>query len=74
MEKFTNRLTIYRALDKRECLVIIRDNVCKFCIKTDIVTHHLKRLDETFQMRGSQHMVLMRNKLFLSFHQILPLI
>ena len=41
-----------RALVKREYLVIIRDNFCYFCIKTYVVTPHLKRLDETVQMRG----------------------
>ena len=41
-----------RALDKREYLVIIRDNFCKFCIKTYVVSPHLSRLDETVQMRG----------------------
>ena len=40
-----------RALDKRECLVIIiyRDN---FCMKTYDVTPHLNCLNETVQMRG----------------------
>ena len=32
--------------------MIIRDNFCKFCIKTYVVTPHLNRLDETVQMRG----------------------
>ena len=45
-----------RALDKREYLVIIRDNFCSFCIKTYGVTIHLNRLDETVvetvQLRG----------------------
>ena len=41
-----------RALDKREYLVIIRDNFCLFCIKTYDVTSHLNRLDETVRMRG----------------------
>ena len=41
-----------RALDKREYLVISRDNFCLFCIKLYIVTPHLNRLDETVQMRG----------------------
>ena len=41
-----------RALDKREYLVIIRDNFCQFCIKTYVVTSHLNRLDKTVQMRG----------------------
>ena len=41
-----------RALDKREYLVIIRDNFCQFFIKTYVVTLHLNRLDETVQMRG----------------------
>ena len=40
-----------RALDKREYLVIIRDNFSKFCIK-HVVTPHLNRLNETVQMRG----------------------
>ena len=41
-----------RALDKREYLVIIGDNFCKFFIKTYVVTPHLNRLDKTVQMRG----------------------
>ena len=41
-----------RALAKKEYLVIIRDNFCKFCIKTYVVSPHLSRLDETVQMRG----------------------
>ena len=40
------------ALDKREYLVIIRDNFCEFCIKTYVVTPHLNHLQETVQMRG----------------------
>ena len=42
----------FRALDKREYWVIIRDNFYKFCIKTYVVTAHLNRLDETVQIRG----------------------
>ena len=41
-----------RALDKREYLVIIRDNFREIGIKTYVVTTHLNRLEETFQMRG----------------------
>ena len=40
-----------RALDKREYLVIIRDNFCEFCIETYVVIPHLNRLYETVQMR-----------------------
>ena len=29
----------FRALDKRECLVIIKDNFCYLCIKTYVVIH-----------------------------------
>ena len=32
--------------------MIIRDNFCKFYIKTYVVTSHLNRLVETVQMRG----------------------
>ena len=32
--------------------MIIRDNFCKFCIKTYVVTPHMKRLVETVQIRG----------------------
>ena len=61
-----------RALDNREYLVIIRDNVCQFCAKTYVGTPHLNRLDETVQMRGHPHMVSMRyKKLSLIYHQIL---
>ena len=41
-----------RAPDKREFLVIIRDNSCQFYTKTYVVTLQLNRLDETVQMRG----------------------
>ena len=41
-----------RALDKREYLVIIRDNFCLICIKPYVVTTHLNRLGETVLMRG----------------------
>ena len=40
-----------RALDKREYLVVIRDNFCEFCIKTS-VTPNRNCLNETGQMRG----------------------
>ena len=40
-----------RAVDKREYLVIIRDNFCQFCTKTYVVTPHLNHLDKTVQMR-----------------------
>ena len=43
---------IDRALDKREYLVIIKDNFCKFYIKTYVVTPHLNRLVETVHIRG----------------------
>ena len=53
--------------------MIIRDNICKLCFKTYVVTIHLNGLNEMVQMsEGSQHMVLMRNKK--NYHQILPLI
>ena len=45
-------LYVARALDKREYLVIIRDNFCKFCMKTYDVTPHLNRLNEMVQMKG----------------------
>ena len=41
-----------RALDKREYLVIIKDNFCLFCFEPYVVTPHLNHLDETVQMRG----------------------
>ena len=44
--------TLIRALDKREYLVIFRDNFCLFCIKIYVVTPHLNRLDERVQIRG----------------------
>ena len=40
-----------RALNKREYMMIIRDNFCLFFIKTYVVTPHLNRLDEVVQMR-----------------------
>ena len=45
-------MLVARALDKREYLVIIKNNFCLFCIKTYVVTSHLNSLDETVQMRG----------------------
>ena len=39
-----------RPLDKRDYSVIIRDIICKFCIKTYVVTPHLNRFAETVQM------------------------
>ena len=41
-----------RALDMMEYMVVIRDNFCKFCIKTYVVTPHLNCLKETVQIRG----------------------
>ena len=38
---------IHRALDKRESLTVIRDNIFQFCIKTYVGTAHLNHLDET---------------------------
>ena len=32
--------------------MIIRDNFCKFCIKTYVVTTHLNCLKEAVQIRG----------------------
>ena len=46
-----NKGSQYIALDKRENLVIIRDNFCKFCIKT-CCDPHLNHPNETVQMRG----------------------
>ena len=40
-----------RALDKREYLMIIKDNFCYFCIKTYVVTLHRNRLIKSVQMR-----------------------
>ena len=48
----TSDTPIDRALDKREYLVIIRDNFCQFCTKTYVVTPHLNRLSGTVQIRG----------------------
>ena len=41
-----------RPLDKRECLMTIKDNFCSFCIKTYVVTPHLNCLIEMVQLRG----------------------
>ena len=41
-----------RALDKRENLMIVRDNFCQFCLKTYVVIPHLNCLKGTVQMRG----------------------
>ena len=43
-------LFAYRALVKREYLVIIRDNFCSFFIETYVVTPQMNRLDKTVQM------------------------
>ena len=48
-----NQAILYRALDKSEYLVIIRDNFCNLCIKPYVVTTHLNRLNEMVQMRGN---------------------
>ena len=45
-------ISVFRALDKREYLVIIRDDFCSLSIKTYVVTPHLNRLVGTVQMRG----------------------
>ena len=42
----------FRALDKKEYLLIIRDNFYKLCINTYVMTPHLNCLGETVQMRG----------------------
>ena len=57
---YKNTLKFYRALDKREYLVIIRDNFCSFCIETYVVTPNLNHLSERREGsdEGSQHMVL----------------
>ena len=41
----------FRALEKRENKVIIRDNFLLILHKMYVVTPHLNRLDETLQMR-----------------------
>ena len=51
---------IYRALDKREFLVIIRDNFSYFSLKPYLVTPHLNRLIETVQMEVTTY-VFMQN-------------
>ena len=43
---------IARALDKREYLMINKDNFCEFCRKTYVVTSHLNRLIKTVKMKG----------------------
>ena len=40
--------------------MIRRDNFCKFCIKTHVVTLHLNCLVKTVQMRG--HKIWLRNR------------
>ena len=47
-----DRVWLFSALDKREYLMIIRDNFCEFFIKTYIVTPHLNRLIKAVQVRG----------------------
>ena len=46
------KVSFVRALDKRKYLVIIRDNFCEFCLKTNVVTPHLNRVNKTVQMKG----------------------
>ena len=47
-----NRLTLDIALNKREYLIKIWDNLCLFCINSYVLTPHLNRLNKTVQMRG----------------------
>ena len=54
---------VNRALDKREYLVIIRDNFCQFCTKSYVVTPHVTTYDFNEKIE----------KLSLNFHQILLL-
>ena len=42
----------FRALDKKEYLLTIRDNFYKLCINTYVLTPNLNRLSETVQIRG----------------------
>ena len=49
---FFVKVVLCRALYKRECLMIIRDNFCLFCIKTYVVTPYLNCLDKTVQIKG----------------------
>ena len=44
--------TAYRGLEKREYLLISRDNIMLILHKTYVVTPHLNRLDQMVQMRG----------------------
>ena len=55
--------TILTTVDKKEYLVIIRDNYCQFCTKSYVVTPHLNHLNEMVQMRGHTIMVSMRKKI-----------
>ena len=56
-----------RALDKREYLVIIRDNLCQFCTKTYVVTLHLNHLNETVQMKVEEGICLTLQNISFSF-------
>ena len=59
---------LYRALDKREYLEIIRDNFCHFYIKS-CCDPSSEPSQQDSSDEGSQHMVSMRNKK--NCHQIL---
>ena len=71
---FTVKLmvTVLRALDKREYLVIIRDNFFLILYKNLCCDPSSELSQRDSSDEGSQHMVLIRNKK--NDHQILPLI
>ena len=53
-----------RTVDKREYVVIIRDNFCYFYINIYVVTSHLNGQDETVHIRG--HNIINQNEQILS--------
>ena len=69
------KVSMFRAPDKREYWMIIRDNFSYFSSKPYVVTRHLNRLNETIQMRGHNIWFYAKStKIILNYHQILPLI
>ena len=58
---------VSRAVDKRECLVIIRDNFCLFCINTYVETPSSESSQCDGSDEGSDHMFLMRRKIIIKY-------
>ena len=63
-------VTIRRALDKREYLMIIQDKFSYFSMKTYVVTTHLNGLVKMVEMRGNNICIKPElTKIFPIYHQ-----